>query len=139
MSLAGAALRGAPWKAAAVTGSSVAAVSLLVDLITGSVDLNWVLCVGITLFSLVAAVGAVSRPDHGDRVTQQARRWSRQHPWRFALYPAAGSAILMYPVQLILDREGVFGAAFDALCGGAMIYLITALIIQSMRVHAKKR
>ncbi|GAA0980868.1 hypothetical protein GCM10009555_048120 [Acrocarpospora macrocephala] len=138
MSLAGAALRGAPWKAAAVTGGAVATTSLLLGLVTGSADLSWALCVGITLFSLVAGIGAISKPDVGDRVTQQARRWSLRHPWRFALYPAAGSAILMYPVQLILDREGVFGAAWDAACGGAMIYLITALLTLSMRSRAKK-
>ncbi|WP_204046193.1 hypothetical protein [Acrocarpospora phusangensis] len=138
MSLAGAALRGAPWKAAAVTGGAVAGTSVLLGLITGSADLSWALCVGITLFSLVAGIGAISKPDQGDRVTQQARRWSLRHPWRFALYPAAGSAILMYPVQLILDREGVFGAAWDAVWGGAMVYLITAVLALSMRSRAKK-
>ncbi|WP_250214534.1 hypothetical protein [Acrocarpospora catenulata] len=139
MSLAGAALRGAPWKPAAVTGGAVAGTSLLLGLVTGTANLTWALCVGITLFSLVASVGAVSKPDIGDRVTQQARRWSLRHPWRFSLYPAAASAILMYPVQLIVDREGVFGAAWDAVWGGVWVYAITAVLAMSMRGRARER
>ncbi|WP_066374881.1 hypothetical protein [Herbidospora mongoliensis] len=138
MSLAGAALRGAPWKAAAVTGGGVAATTLLMGLITGSVDLAFALGVSVTLFTLVASVGAISKPNIGDRVTQQARNWSLRHPWRFALYPAAGAAILLYPVQLVLDGEGVFGAAWDALCGGALIYLMTGIVAMAMRGRAAK-
>lgn len=133
MSLAGAALRGAPWKAAAVTGGAVAAVSLGLDLLTGDLDLTWAMAVGIGLFSLIAAIGAISKPDVGDRVTRQARLWALRHPWRFSLYPALGSAILLYPVQLVLDREGVFGAALDALQGGVVVYLITAIVALTLK------
>ncbi|GAA0966911.1 hypothetical protein GCM10009555_009880 [Acrocarpospora macrocephala] len=136
--LAGAALRGAPWKTAAVAGGAVTTTSLLLGLAIGSVDLSGALYVGITLFSLISGIGAISKPDRGDQVTQQTRRWSLQHPWRFALYPAAGSTFLMYPVQLILAREGAFEAAWDAAWGGAMIYLITALLALSMRGRALK-
>ncbi|TKK89451.1 hypothetical protein FDA94_08620 [Herbidospora galbida] len=138
MSLAGAALRGAPWKAAAVTGGAVATASLLLGLITGTADLAWALGVGVTLFTLVAAIGAISKPDTGDRVTRQARNWSLRHPWRFALYPAAGAAILMYPIELVLDGDGVFGAAWDAVWGGAWIYLLTAIVATVMRGRAAK-
>ncbi len=133
MSLAGAALRGAPWKAAAVTGGAVATTSILLGLIAGSADLAWALGVGVTLFTLVASIGAISKPNIGDRVTQQARNWSLRHPWRFALYPAAGAAILIYLIQLVLDGEGVFGAAWDSLWGGAWIYLLTGIVAMAMR------
>ncbi|GGK81187.1 hypothetical protein Sme01_44270 [Sphaerisporangium melleum] len=137
MSLAGAALRGAPWKAAAITGGAGAAISFLMGaVLPGPADLTWALCLGITLFSLVAAIGAASRPEVGDRVTRQARLWSLRHPWRFALYPGAAAAVLMYPVQLIFDQEGVFGAAWQALWGGALVYLIAALGTLSMRGKA---
>lgn len=43
----------------------------------------------------------------------------------------------MYPVQLVIDREGIFGAAFDALWGGALVLLITAVLTFSMRGRAK--
>ncbi|MEU4538278.1 hypothetical protein AB0G15_25850 [Streptosporangium sp. NPDC023825] len=133
MSLAGAALRGAPWKAAAVTGGAVAATSLGLSLLSGSLDLAWAMMAGIGLFSLVAAIGSISKPAVGDRVTRQARLWALRHPWRFSLYPALGSAILLYPVQLVFDGEGVFGAALDALQGGVVVYLITAIVALTLK------
>ncbi|MEU7695894.1 hypothetical protein FLW53_29595 [Microbispora sp. SCL1-1] len=138
MSLAGAALRGAPWRAAATSGGAVAATSFILGVILpGPADLTWALCAGITVFALVAAIGAISKPDIGDRVTRQARLWALRHPWRFSLYPGLGAAALMYPVQLVIDREGIFGAAFDALWGGALVLLITAVLTFSMRGRAK--
>jgi hypothetical protein len=139
MSLAGAALRGAPWKAAAVAGGTVAGASLLVGLLPPNPpDVTWALCLGVTLFSLVASIGAISKPEVSDRVTRQARLWSLRHPFRFALYPAAGAAIAMYPIQLVLDGEGVFGAAFDALCGGLLVYLAAGLVALTMKGRATK-
>lgn len=134
MSLAGAALRGAPWKAAAVTGGTVAAASFGLEVILpGRADLTWALTVGIALFTLVAAVGSVGRPNSGDRVTRQARLWALRRPWRFSLYPALGAAALMYPVQLVVDDEGVFSAALDALQGGVVVYLITAVLALTLK------
>lgn len=138
MSLSGAALRGAPWRAAAITGGLVAAANIFLGVILpGPADVTWALCTGITLFALVAGVGAVSRPDRGDRVTQRARRWALRHPWRFALYPGIGAAALMVPVQLLFDGEGVFGAAWDALWGGVLVYLMTGIITRAMRGRAR--
>ncbi|WP_433246750.1 hypothetical protein ACQPYK_45790 [Streptosporangium sp. CA-135522] len=134
MSLAGAALRGAPWKAAAATGGAVAAVSFGMGVILpGNADLTWALSLGIGLFTLIAAIGSVAKPNTGDRVTRQARLWALRRPWRFSLYPALGAAALMYPVQLVLDGEGMFGAALDALQGGVVVYLITAILALSFR------
>ncbi|WP_433368547.1 hypothetical protein [Streptosporangium sp. CA-115845] len=135
MSLAGAALRGAPWKAAAVTGGAVAATSfgLGVLTLTHGGDLTWAMTVGIGLFSLIAAIGSIGKPNSGDRVTRQARLWALRHPWRFALYPSLGAAMLMYPVQLIVDGEGVFSAALDALQGGVVVYLITAVLALTLK------
>ncbi|GAA4204977.1 hypothetical protein AB0C10_35535 [Microbispora amethystogenes] len=138
MSLAGAALRGAPWRAAATAGGAVAATSFILGVILpGPADLTWALCSGITLFALVAGIGSISKPNVGDRVTRQARHWALRHPWRFSLYPGLGAAALMYPVQLVIDREGVFGAAWDALWGGLLVLLVTAVFTLSMRNRAK--
>ncbi|MEO3812976.1 hypothetical protein ABGB17_28575 [Sphaerisporangium sp. B11E5] len=136
MSLAGAALRGAPWKTAAITGGTAAAISTGLGLIGGDPDLSWALCLGISLFTLVAAIGAVRKPAVGDRVTRQARVWSLRHPWRFALYPGIGAAVLMYPVQLVFDHEGVFGAALDALWSGALVYLVAGVLTFIVRGRA---
>lgn len=139
MSLSGAALRGAPWRAAAIVGGGVAAVNMFLGwILPGPADLAWALCTGISLFALVAGIGAISRPDRGDHVTRKARRWALEHPWRFALYPGLGAAALMVPVQLVLDGEGVFGAAWDALLGGALVLLLTGLLTLAMRGRARQ-
>ena len=137
MSLSGAALHGAPWRTASVSGGAVASASLLLGwILPGPADLTWALCIGIGVFALVAAIGAISRPHQGDRVTRQSRRWALQHPWRFALYPGLISAVLMLPVQLVIDREGLFGAVWDAFWGGVWVTLLTAVITRAMRYRA---
>ncbi|WP_171074706.1 hypothetical protein [Nonomuraea basaltis] len=137
VSLSGAALRGAPWKAAAIGGGAVTAASFGMGLLTGGGDLVWALGLGISLFALIAAVGAVSKPDEGDRVTRQARLWSLRHPWKSALLPAGITAVLDYPVQLVLDGEGVFGSAVDALWHGALVYLIASILTLTMQGRAR--
>lgn len=137
MSIAGAALRGAPWKAAAITGGGLAAADIALDLLFGVPELAWSACLGITLFTLVAAIGAIAKPDVPDRVTRRARLWSLHHPFKFALYPAAGAALMMYPVQLIFDGEGVFSAAWDALWGGVLVYLIASVLALTLRGRAR--
>lgn len=136
VSLSGAALRGAPWKAAAIGGGAVAATSFGLGVITGGGDLVWALGLGISLFALIAAIGAVSKPHEGDRVTRQARLWSLKHPWKFALLPAGIAAVLDYPVQLVLDGEGVFGSGIQALWHGALVYLIAGILTLTMRGRA---
>jgi hypothetical protein len=139
MSLSGAALRGAPWRTAILGGALVAAGDFVLDLITGGPDLSWSVGLGIALFTLIAAIGSVARPDKGDRVTRKAREWALRHPWRFSLYPAAASAIMLYPVQLILDDDGIIGAAWDAMWGGAAIYLISGLLTLALKGRTPAR
>ncbi|WP_327089032.1 hypothetical protein OIE66_43170 [Nonomuraea sp. NBC_01738] len=134
MSLSGAALRGAPWKTAAVGGGAVAAIGWV---FSGFDNPAWALGLGINLFALIAAIGAISKPDVGDRVTRQARQWSLKHPWKFALLPAGITAVLDYPVQLVLDDEGVFGAAWDAMWHGALVYLIAGVLTFVMQGKAR--
>ena len=138
VSLSGAALRGAPWKAAAIGGGATAAASFgLGVLLPGSADLVWALGLGISVFALVAAIGAVSKPNEGDRVTRQARLWALKHPWKFALLPAAIAAVLDYPVQLVLDGEGVFGSAFQSIWHGALVYLIAGVLTLTRQGRAR--
>ncbi|UBU12843.1 hypothetical protein [Nonomuraea gerenzanensis] len=136
VSLSGAALRGAPWKAAAISGGVATGVSLGVGLLTG-IDLAWSVSLGISLFALVAAIGAVSKPEQGDRVTRQARNWSLRHPFKFALLPAGIVAVLDYPVELVLGGNGVFGSAIGALWSGALVYLIAGVLTLTMKGRAR--
>ncbi|WP_043621425.1 hypothetical protein [Nonomuraea candida] len=137
VSLSGAALRGAPWKSAAIGGGVVASLSYGVGLLSGGGDLVWALGLGISLFALIAAIGAVSKPEEGDRVTRQARLWSLRHPFKFALLPAGIVAVLDYPLQLVLDGNGVFGSAWDALWHGALVYLISGVLTLTMQGRAR--
>ncbi|MEU7838614.1 MULTISPECIES: hypothetical protein [unclassified Nonomuraea] len=137
VSLSGAALRGAPWKTAAVSGGATAAVSFGLGVLTDSAGLVWSLGLGISVFALVAAIGAVSKPNEGDRVTRQARLWALKHPWRFALLPAAIAAVLDYPVQLVLDGEGVFGSAFQSVWHGALVYVIAGVLTLTRQGRAR--
>ncbi|MED7929309.1 hypothetical protein SMD20_34040 [Nonomuraea sp. LP-02] len=113
------------------------AASYGMGLLTGGGDLVWALGLGISLFALIAAIGAVSKPHEGDRVTRQARIWSLRHPWKFALLPAGITAVLDYPVQLVLDGEGVFGSAVHALWHGALVYLIAGILTLTMQGRAR--
>ncbi|MEU7748315.1 hypothetical protein [Nonomuraea sp. NPDC049158] len=137
VSLSGAALRGAPWKTAAVSGGATAAVSFGLGVLTDTAGLVWSLGLGISVFALVAAIGAVSKPNEGDRVTRQARLWALKHPWRFALLPAAITAVLDYPVQLVLDGEGVFGSAFQSIWHGALVYVIAGVLTLTRQGRAR--
>jgi hypothetical protein len=42
----------------------------------------------------------------------------------------------MYPVQLVFDQEGVFGAAWDALWSGALVYLVAGVLTFAIRGRA---
>lgn len=137
VSLSGAALRGAPWKAAAIGGGVTAAAGYGVGLVSGDSDLTWALGLGISLFALIAAIGAVARPHEGDRVTRQARQWGLRHPWKFALLPAGMTAVADYPVQLVLEGEGMFGSAVHAGWLGLLVYVITGVLALTLKGRAQ--
>ncbi|NBE98781.1 hypothetical protein FE391_34305 [Nonomuraea sp. KC401] len=120
-----------------MSGGVISATSYGFGLLTGGGDLVWALGLGISLFAMVAAIGAVAKPEDGDRVTRQARLWSLRHPWKFALLPAGITAVLDYPVQLLIDGEGVFGSAVHAMWHGALVYLITAIVTLTLQGRAR--
>ncbi|WP_344747652.1 hypothetical protein [Streptosporangium vulgare] len=89
-------LRGAPWKTAAVVGGATATTVFVLSVFADGGDLPWAMAIGIGL----------CLAHRGHRLDQQARRrrpgdpggtalGALRHPWRFALYPALGSAILL--------------------------------------------
>ena len=100
MSISGAALSGAPWGAAVLTGGVVALGDLGLHVIHGGVGLGAVsgsLAMGAVAFFVVAAAGALwrARPS-------RAIRWARNNPWRFAVLPAlACAAIALVLLSLI--------------------------------------
>jgi hypothetical protein len=118
------AMSGAPWPAAAVTGTVVAAGDLGLHLIGGSIGLHALggsLSLGAVAFFVVAAAGALLSSRSG-----RALRWARANPWRFALVPGIAVAAIAFVLSVVLGG-GVFGAVFSAAWHGAGAYGLTGL------------
>ncbi len=126
MAVSGAALSGAPWSAATVTGGVVAAGDLGLNLIGGHIGLTMLsgpLSLGIVAFLAVAGSGALLRARR-----TRALAWARNNPWRFALLPALACAAAVLPVALVLGGAGLFGAVFSAFWHGLLVFGITGAV-----------
>jgi len=126
MAVSGAALSGAPWSAATMTGGVVAAGDLALNLIGGHIGLTMLsgpLSLGIVAFLAVAGSGALLRARR-----TRALAWARNNPWRFALLPALACAAAVLPVALVLGGAGLFGAVFSAFWHGLLVFGITGAV-----------
>lgn len=126
MAVSGAALSGAPWSVATVTGGVVAVGDLGLQVIGGHIALAMLsgpLSLGVAAFFAVAAVGALLRARR-----TRALAWARQNPWRYALVPALACAAVVLPVALVLGGAGVFGAVFDAFWHGLLVFGVTGAV-----------
>ena len=123
MAVSGAALSGAPWRAAAVTGAVVGAGDLGLSLIGGHIGLAMLsgpASLGVLAFFTVAAVGSLFG-SHRSR----ALAWARGNPWKFALAPALACAAVVFPVALVLGGSGFFSAVFSAFWHGIVVFGLT--------------
>jgi hypothetical protein len=125
MSVSGAALSGAPWGAAVLTGGVVAAGDLVLHVIHGGVGLSAVsgsLAMGAVAFFVVAAAGALwrARPS-------RAIRWARNNPWRFAVLPALAAAAIAL-VLSVVTGGGVLHGVVSGLWHGGLAYGLTGVI-----------
>src|SRR5579863_697008 len=130
MSISGAALSGAPWKTAVVTGGVVAAGDLGLHVIRGGLGLHAVsgsLAMGAVAFFVVAAAGALWRA----RPTR-AIRWARNNPWRFAVLPAVACAAVAL-VLTVLTGGGVIDGALSGLWHGGLVYGLTGVAAMTSR------
>ncbi len=126
MAVSGAALSGAPWSAATLTGGVVAAGDLGLNLIGGHIGLTMLsgpLSLGIVAFFAVAAAGALLRARR-----TRSLAWARNNPWRFALFPALACAAVVLPVALVLGGAGIFGAAFSGFWHGLLVFGVTGAV-----------
>jgi len=125
MSVSSAAMSGAPWAAAGVTGAVVTGGDLALHLIGGSIfslhALSGSLSLGVVAF-LVVAAGAVALSKRGGRTA----RWVRNNPWRFAVLPGAVCAAIVFVLSVVLGG-GVFDGIWSALWHGAATYGLTGL------------
>jgi len=124
MSISGAAMSGAPWTAAAVTGGVVAAGDLGLHVIATNLGLSALsgsLALGAVAFFVVAAAGALwrARPS-------RAIRWARNNPWRFAVMPAIACAAIAL-VLTVVTGGGVIDGVLSGLWHGGAVYGLTGL------------
>jgi hypothetical protein len=125
MSVSGAAMSGAPWGAATVTGGVVAAGDLGLHIIggfhLGLSSLSGSLAMGAVAFFVVAAAGALWRARSG-----RAIRWARSNPWRFAILPAIACAAVAL-VLSVVTGGGVIDGVFSGLWHGGLVYGLTGV------------
>ena len=124
MSVSGAAMSGAPWGAAVVTGGVVAAGDLGLHLIGSSLGvgaLSGSLALGAVAFFVVAAAGALwrARPS-------RAIRWARSNPWRFAVLPAVACAVIAL-VLSVVTGGGMIDGVLSGLWHGGVVYGLTGV------------
>ena len=122
IAVSGAAMSGAPWAAATMTGGVVAVGDLGLHLIAAGLGMAAVggsLSMGAVAFFVVAAAGALwrARPS-------RAIRWARSNPWRFAVVPALACAAIAL-VLSVVTGGGIIDPVLSGLWHGAVVYGLT--------------
>src|ERR1700751_2705692 len=126
LSVSGAAMSGAPWGAAVVTGGGVAVGDLGLHGIGSGLGLHpsalsGSLTMGALAFFVVAAAGAIWRAK-----PSRAIRWARSNPWRFAIVPPiAGAAIAL--VLSVVTGGGIIHGVLSGLWHGGVAYGLTGV------------
>ena len=125
MTVSGAAMSGAPWGAAVVTGGVVAVGDFALHVIGSGLSgfhlsaLSGSVAMGVVAFFVVAAAGALWRAK-----PSRAIRWARSNPWRFAVMPAVAAAAIAL-VLSVVTSGGLFPAVLSGLWHGAIVYGLT--------------
>ena len=125
MSISGAAMSGAPWGAAAVTGGVVAAGDFALHVLGSGLSgfhlsaLSGSVAMGVVAFFVVAAAGALFRAK-----PSRAIRWARNNPWRFAVMPAIAVAAIAL-VLSVVTGGGVISGVLSGLWHGGVVYGLT--------------
>ena len=132
LSVSGAAMSGAPWGAAVVTGGVVAVGDLGLHLIGSGLSLHLSslsgsLAMGAVAFFVVAAAGALWRARSG-----RAIRWARSNPWRFAVLPAIACAAVAL-VLSVVTGGGVLSGVLSGLWHGGLVYGLTGVAAMTSR------
>ena len=134
MTISGAAMSGAPWGAAAVTGGVVAVGDLGLHIIgagLGMGALSGSLAMGVVAFFVVAAAGALwrARPS-------RAIRWARSNPWRFAVVPAIACAAIAL-VLSVVTGGGLIHPILSGLWHGGLAYGLTG--VAGVAIRSRRR
>jgi hypothetical protein len=127
MSISGAAMSGAPWGAAVVTGGVFTAGDFGLHVISSGLSgfglhsLSGSLALGAVAVFVVAAAGALWRAK-----PSRAIRWARSNPWRFAVLPAIACAAIAI-VLSVVTGGGVMSGVLSGLWHGGVVYGLTGV------------
>jgi hypothetical protein len=125
MTVSGAAMSGAPWGAAVVTGGVVTAGDFVLHVIGSGLSgfhlsaLSGSVAMGAVAFFVVAAAGALWRAK-----PSRAIRWARSNPWRFAVMPAIACAAIAL-VLSVVTGGGILSGVLSGLWHGGVVYGLT--------------
>jgi len=98
-------------------------VDLALHLLGGHLTVAGPLSFGLAVFFLIGAGGALLR-----RGYDRTRAWAQQHPWSFALAPAAGTAATVFASFLLLSGDGLFGSLWEGLSDGLGVLFLIGII-----------
>jgi hypothetical protein len=138
MTVSGAAMSGAPWGAAVVTGGVVTAGDFVLHVIGSGLSgfhlsaLSGSVAMGAVAFFVVAAAGALWRAK-----PSRAIRWARSNPWRFAVMPALACAAIVL-VLSVVTGGGVLSGVLSGLWHGGVVYGLTGAAGMASRSRSRK-
>jgi hypothetical protein len=112
-----------PWSAALAGGVVAGGADLLLHLLGGQLTVAGPLSFGLEMFFLIGAGGALLRHGH-----DRTRAWAQQHPWSYALMPAAGTAATVFASFLFLSTHGLFGSLWKGLSDGFGVLLLLGIV-----------
>jgi hypothetical protein len=112
-----------PWVAALAGGAAVGLADFALHLLGWHPTLAGPLALGLSVFFLIGAGGALLRRGH-----DRARAWAQQHPWSYAAVPAAGTAVTVFATYLFLSGQGLFGSLWEGLSDGLGVLVLLGII-----------
>jgi hypothetical protein len=122
MAVSGAVMSEAPWALAGAAGIATAGADVVLHALAFHLAIASPLALGSVAFFAVAGAGALLRAKHS-----KALLWAQRNPWRFAFFPGAACAIVVFALSMLVDG-GVFGSIFTALWHGGAAYGLTGLV-----------
>ncbi len=112
-----------PWAAALGGGAVAGGADLALHVLGGHLTLAGPLSFGLAVFFLIGAGGALLRRGH-----DRTRAWAQQHPWSYALVPAAGTAATVFASWLVLSGDGLFASLWEGLGDGLSVLVLLGII-----------
>jgi hypothetical protein len=112
-----------PWPAALAGGAVAGGADVALHLLNGHLTVAGPLSFGLAVFFLIGAGGALLR--HG---YDRTRAWAHQHPWSYALVPAAGTAATVFASYLLLSGDGLFASLWEGLSDGLGVLVLIGII-----------